>query len=142
MINFQWLELPISRTNFYGAKDVRAIEVRQYLRTFWGHFLILFENVCCISFKSHHRCDSNKYTQHTIYRILKVHPLMFFGILTTLSGSNQACLEQISMVPKSSSHRSSTAYTLVCIEVLRPSQPIGVMSSAVSLPNHTFTGQA
>ena len=28
----------------------------------------------------------------------------------------------------------------VCVEVLRPSQPNGVMSSAVSLPNHTFTG--
>ena len=31
---------------------------------------------------------------------------------------------------------------IVCVEVLRPSQPNGVMSSAVSLPNHTFTGQA
>ena len=30
----------------------------------------------------------------------------------------------------------------VWFEVLRPSQPSGVMSSAVSLPNHTFTGQA
>ena len=30
----------------------------------------------------------------------------------------------------------------VCVVVLRPSQPSGVMSSAVSLPNHTFTGQA
>ena len=30
---------------------------------------------------------------------------------------------------------------LVCFEVLRPSQPNGVMSSMVSLPNHTFTGQ-
>ena len=30
----------------------------------------------------------------------------------------------------------------VCVEVLRPSQLNGVMSSAVSLPNHTFTGQA
>ena len=30
----------------------------------------------------------------------------------------------------------------VCVEVLRPSQPNGVISSAVSLPNHTFTGQA
>ena len=29
-----------------------------------------------------------------------------------------------------------------CVEVLRPSQPNGVISSAVSLPNHTFTGQA
>ena len=30
----------------------------------------------------------------------------------------------------------------VCVEVLWPSQPNRVMSSAVSLPNHTFTGQA
>ena len=30
----------------------------------------------------------------------------------------------------------------VCVEVLRPSQPNGVMSSVVTLPNHTFTGQA
>ena len=30
----------------------------------------------------------------------------------------------------------------VCVEVLRPSQPIGVRSSMVSLPNHTSTGQA
>ena len=29
----------------------------------------------------------------------------------------------------------------VCVQVLRPSQPNGVMSSVVSLPNHTFTGQ-
>ena len=32
--------------------------------------------------------------------------------------------------------------SFVCVEVLRPSQPNGVMLSAVSLPNHTFTGQA
>ena len=30
----------------------------------------------------------------------------------------------------------------VCVQVLRPSQPYGVMLSAVSLPNHTFTLQA
>ena len=30
----------------------------------------------------------------------------------------------------------------VCVEVLPPNQPNGVMSSAVSLLNHTFTGQA
>ena len=33
-------------------------------------------------------------------------------------------------------------FCFVCVEVLRPSQPNGVMSSAVSLPNHTITGQA
>ena len=31
MINPQWLELPMSRTNFHGPKDVRAIEVRLYI---------------------------------------------------------------------------------------------------------------
>ena len=36
----------------------------------------------------------------------------------------------------------TTLFLIVCVEVLRPSQPNGVMSSAVSLPNHTFTGQA
>ena len=30
----------------------------------------------------------------------------------------------------------------VCVEVLRPSQLNGVMSSMVRLPNHTFTGHA
>ena len=40
------------------------------------------------------------------------------------------------LVPKSLSDE------FVCVEVLRPSQPNGVMSSGVSLPNHTFTGQA
>ena len=30
----------------------------------------------------------------------------------------------------------------VCVEVLGPSQPNGVMSSMVSLPDNTFTGQA
>ena len=33
-------------------------------------------------------------------------------------------------------------HLFVCVEVLWPSQPNGVMSSAVSLPNHEFTGQA
>ena len=37
-------------------------------------------------------------------------------------------------------HKKS--HLFVCVEVLRPNQPSGVMSSAVSLPNHTFTGQA
>ena len=34
-----------------------------------------------------------------------------------------------------------TRVLFVCVEVLRPSQPNRVVSSAVSLPNHTFTGQ-
>ena len=31
MNNPQWLEPPMSRTIFYGPKDVRAIEVRLYI---------------------------------------------------------------------------------------------------------------
>ena len=31
MINPQWLELPISGTNYNGPKDVQAIEVRLYI---------------------------------------------------------------------------------------------------------------
>ena len=34
------------------------------------------------------------------------------------------------------------SHRFVCVEVLQPSQPNGVMQSAVSLPNHAFTGQA
>ena len=30
MINPQWLEQPVSRTNFQGFMDARAIEVRMY----------------------------------------------------------------------------------------------------------------
>ena len=30
MIDPQWLEQPISRTNFHGPKDFRALEVRLY----------------------------------------------------------------------------------------------------------------
>ena len=30
IVNPHWLELPLSRTNFYGPKGVRAIEVRLY----------------------------------------------------------------------------------------------------------------
>ena len=39
----------------------------------------------------------------------------------------------------SKGHNSANIW--FCVEVLRPSQPNGVMSSAVSLPNHMFTGQ-
>ena len=37
---------------------------------------------------------------------------------------------------------SLTCTYFICVEILRPSQPNGVMSSAVRIPNHTFTGQA
>ena len=38
--------------------------------------------------------------------------------------------------------RNVRNYCLFFVEALWPSQPNGVMLSVVSLPNHTFTGQA
>ena len=35
MINPQWLELLMSRTYFYGPKDVRAIDIRRYFSQNW-----------------------------------------------------------------------------------------------------------
>ena len=42
MINPQWLELPMSRTNFHGQNDVRAIEVRLYIKIQIVPFIINF----------------------------------------------------------------------------------------------------
>ena len=38
--------------------------------------------------------------------------------------------------------RQENGLLFVCVEALRPGQLNGVMSSAVSLPNHAFTGQS
>ena len=43
---------------------------------------------------------------------------------------------------KPSSCQASQAFVCLFVLVLRPSQPNGVMSRAVSLPNHTYAGQA
>ena len=45
-------------------------------------------------------------------------------------------------VPELNVNVKQALLVFVCVEVLRPSQSNGVMSSAVSLPNHAFTGQA
>ena len=61
------------------------------------------------------------------------------SVLAILRGPDILCVEFLYIFTK-----DTTCFTFlfVCVEVLRPSQPNGVMSSAVSLPNHTFTGQA
>ena len=38
IIKSHWLELPISRTNFHGPKDVRAIEVWLYFSIQWPDY--------------------------------------------------------------------------------------------------------
>ena len=48
----------------------------------------------------------------------------------------------LKVIAEETGQMTCLASLFVCVEVLRPSQPNGVMSSAVSLPNHMFTGQA
>ena len=55
---------------------------------------------------------------------------------------NSSDLEIRSRSPKSNQFFVMSQLLFVCVEVLRSSQPNGVMSSTVSLPNHMFTGQA
>ena len=49
MINPQWLELPMSRTMFYGLKDVRAIEVRLYFTLCFAGCLVDFNALVLLS---------------------------------------------------------------------------------------------
>ena len=51
-------------------------------------------------------------------------------------------LEVTKIVSLVQNSRKSIKCLFVCVEGLWPSQPSGVMSSTVSLPNHMFTGQA
>ena len=61
-------------------------------------------------------------------------PTKFEDILSTNSWNNK----ELKINNKVIFYR----HWFVCVDVLRPSQPSEVMSSAVSLPNHTFTEQA
>ena len=86
-------------------------------------FLFLHENICYgYSLEAPH----NVCVFGEIRKILCGYPLLSVAMLKPLD-------------------ERQTVWTLigfVCVEVLRPSQPNGVMSSTVSLLNHTFAGQA
>ena len=72
---------------------------------------------------------------NSIYRIFP-----YFIIKSTKNLPQISCYNGVLKKLISSSGISFRKF--VCVEVLRPSQPNGVMSSVVSLPNQTFTGQA
>ena len=67
-----------------------------------------------------------------------------FDLLLAIGGGDNRKIlpNAISGFFRGSYYERERKICLFCVEVLRPSQPNGVMSSAVSLPNHTFTGQA
>ena len=72
MINPQWLELPMSRTNFHGPKDVRAIEVQLYMQ------MSLLDNIltwnAVQTFSIHYKIS--KFTHAS----LNIHKLLHFDI--------------------------------------------------------------
>ena len=56
--------------------------------------------------------------------VIRMNIIYTAGFSSLLPSSYQVCLQ------------------FICVKVLGPSQPNGVMPSTVSLPNHMFTGQA
>ena len=98
------------------------------------------------------RLQSTKYLESYV---LSVHPYIHFGLTPPtlyqyrcyiwLLATGVRCPSGGALVTfriKYQAKNVCVQVIFVCVEVLRPSQPNGVMSSAVSLPNHTFTGQA
>ena len=65
---------------------------------------------------------------------LQIKNTYWFVLVWTILGHNNLNIQFVCDVSK--------LYVFVCLEVLRPNQPSGVMSSMGSLPNHTFTEQA
>ena len=65
MINPQWLELPMSRTNFHGPKDVRAIEIRLYIENFTTNKTESFQMVVLTS--THNLCFEQKLEKKNVY---------------------------------------------------------------------------
>ena len=59
----------------------------------------------------------------------------YSAILHTSMGSKMGDEEKYKVMSKG-------CELFICVEILQPSQPNGVMPSAVSLPIHTFTRQA
>ena len=120
-------------------------------------FLFLDENICCrYSLEVPRQGTSNEYQQHmfslrnkediSIFQMKK--SALSVAMSWNVSGATASCIFCASAFCQVSPlHVSMTILTVipfetdlfVCVEVLRLSQPNGVMSSAVILHNHTCT---
>ena len=119
MINLLWLELPISRTNFYGPKDVRAIEVRLYTVP-----MIPYSPCLCYHIHCPHvpifavfmllNTMSPKFAIFMLYKyVLRIsHPIfaVFMSSYTLSPGSHIRCLYVIKYVVSTFLHSLSLCY--------------------------------
>ena len=63
-----WLELPLSRTNFHGPKDVRAIEVSLYLAvTFFGGWAKSANNINPQNYMQLNEAQTDEYLRYFLY---------------------------------------------------------------------------
>ena len=74
------------------------------------------------------------------FRDIQIVFMTNFVVVSSVGIKKVDCSQLLGYSKKVSLYKPKALF--VCVEVLRPSQPNVVMSSAVSLPNHTFTGQA
>ena len=101
----------------------------------------LFKGICCeYSFELHQQVDAIQMSTHNICLYKEVKKKYTGCNLKTTEFLDCALIGVYAVI------RSNMIYiffwlAFVCVEVLRPSQPNGVMLSVVSLPNHTFTGR-
>ena len=94
-------------------------------------YLVLYtpRNICFgYSLKSPHWDDCNKYPKHMFCEEIRIKTMPFLHII----------LYNSKFISVTTSVGTNAVVIFVCVKVLRPKQPYGVMSSAVSLPNHTF----
>ena len=82
----------------------------------WFFFFIVNMVYCVLSLESPHRGDSNKNTRNTfmVKKNRKYNPIMppDLALCLTLISSNYPCLEHLFLVPRCSSHWSSTVHVI------------------------------
>ena len=84
----------------------------------------------------------SRVSNYFITTTILFHKLFLFGIILCESFGLGKLSCHTTVTSCSSFFPMKHAVRFICVGVLQPIQPIGVMSSTGSLPNHTFTGQA
>ena len=126
MINPQWLELPISRTNFHGPKDVRATEVRLYFSKM-GTKHHLSNNVK----KNEHQTKTNPSDQN--FRCTQEEPDQ------NAVGEDSHDTERMRrLIPIFAGHTSEGTFSYVVTHFTKQNKNTSMISNKKSDKNYTF----